>query len=96
MSVTFFAIDHAGAVMADMPELNVSNLNAIRIERMLGFRPEVEEYVDIPGGERTTTAFTLALMESVWAGRSLGKYAEPLRELAFQAELRGADVIAWG
>jgi hypothetical protein len=96
MSVTFFAIDHTGAIIDDLPELNVTNSGAVKIERMLGFRPEVEEYVDIPGGERPVQVFQLALMEAVWNGRSLGHYAEPLRELVFQAELAGADVIAWG
>jgi hypothetical protein len=96
MSVTFFAIDRQGAIMDGLPELNVSNVNAIRIERMLGFRPQVEEIVDIPGGERPVQAFVLALMHAVWTGEALGAYAEPLRELTYQAERAGAEVIAWG
>lgn len=94
MSVTFFAIDHAGAIMDDMPELNVSNLNAARIEIMLGYRAQGDND-EIPAGERPVAAFQTALLASVLSGASLGEYANALGQLSFDAAQAGADVIAW-
>lgn len=96
MSVTFFAIDRQGAIMPAMPELNVSNGHAVGIERELGFRPQVEEYVDIPGGERTVDEFQTALMINAVTGGGLGWYGQRLAELVHAAHQAGAEVIAWG
>lgn len=93
MSVDFFAIDHSGAIMDAMPELNVSNHNAIRIERMLGLRDADD--VDIPAGERPVAVFQSALLGAVLSGAALGEYANRLGELTIAASLRNADVIAW-
>lgn len=98
MTVTFFAIDHSGAIVPDLEqfELNVPNMHAVQIERMLGFRPQVEEYVDIPGGEKTIDDFLSALLAAVLCGASMGHYARALADLAAAAHRAGAEVIAWG
>jgi len=95
MSVTFFAIDQAGAIMqATEPyEVNVSNGHAVGIERALGFR--AADDVDIPGGERTIDAFQTALMLVAVTGGGLGWYGEALSKLATAARQAGAEVIAW-
>lgn len=59
MSVTFFALK-GNDIVTDLEdvELNVSNVNAIRIQRALGFP---YDSADSPYGEITTTDFLSAL-----------------------------------
>jgi hypothetical protein len=93
MSVTFFAIDPQGAIMANMPEVNVSNANAGAIELDLGYRRAGDQ--DIPGGEMPVDAFLCMLLAAVLAGGIRGGYGNHLGALAIAARNAGADVISW-